>query len=88
ALTARRPVVAPRPAWAFVVWAGVLDTGANVLFLLAVRMELLYLVAVIASLYPASTVALARVVLGERVHLVQGIGMMLAAGAVALIAVA
>ena len=88
ALTAHRPVVAPRPAWAFVVWAGVLDTAANVLFLLAVRAELLSLVAVIASLYPASTVVLARVVLGERVYLVQGIGMMLAVGAVALIAVA
>jgi drug/metabolite transporter (DMT)-like permease len=88
ALAAGRPVVATRPAWALVACAGVLDTAANVLFLLAVRVELLSLVAVIVSLYPASTVALARGVLGERINRVQGAGMALAVAAVALIAAA
>ena len=39
---------------------------ANVLFLLASRQGLLTLVGVIGAMYPASTVVLARVVLGER----------------------
>ena len=39
--------------------AGVLDITANVFFLVAVRQELLSLVVVIMSLYPATTIALA-----------------------------
>lgn len=68
--------------------AGVLDVIANVAFLYAVQGGLLSLVSVIASLYPAATVALAMIVLGERVQPVQKAGMVLAAAAVALIAVA
>ncbi|MEO6879614.1 MAG: DMT family transporter [Mycobacteriaceae bacterium] len=68
--------------------AGVLDVIANVAFLYAVQGGLLSLVSVIASLYPAATVALAMVVLGERVQRVQKAGMVLAAAAVTLIAVA
>jgi drug/metabolite transporter (DMT)-like permease len=87
-LISRRPLVAPRAAVPWVVATGVLDSAANVLFLLAVRVELLSLVAVITSLYPASTVALARVVLGERVGRIQALGMVLAVAAVSLIAMA
>jgi Predicted membrane protein len=68
--------------------AGVLDMVANVLYLLAVQRGLLSLVAVIVSLYPASTLLLARQVLGERLSVVQVIGVGLALGAVALIAAA
>jgi len=83
-----RPVVAERRAWSLVSATGLLDTTANVLFLLAVRAELLSLVAMIMSLYPASTVSLARLILGERIRRVQGVGMGLAVAAVTLIAVA
>ncbi|HLA66989.1 MAG TPA: EamA family transporter, partial [Acidimicrobiia bacterium] len=82
----RRPLVAPRAAWPLIAVAALLDMAANVLFLLAVRQELLSLVAVIMSLYPASTIALARVVLGERMAGRQILGLVLAAGAVGLIA--
>lgn len=68
--------------------AGVLDVIANIAFLYAVQGGLLSLVSVIASLYPAATVALAMIVLGERVQPVQKVGMVLAAAAVTLIAVA
>jgi len=88
ALGSRRPLLASRGARGLVAITGVFDTAANVLFLLAVRVELLSLVAVITSLYPASTVGLARVVLGERVGRIQAMGMVLAVGAVSLIAVA
>jgi drug/metabolite transporter (DMT)-like permease len=69
-----------------IVAAGVLDMGANVLYLLAAQRGLLVVVAVLVSLYPASTLLLARWVLKERLNLVQTAGIGLALGAVALIA--
>ena len=65
--------------------AGVLDNLANLTYLYAVRGGLLSLVAVISSLYPASTVALAYVVDGERVSATQRLGMVLAAAALVLV---
>ncbi len=61
----------------FAVAAGVFDIGANTLFLLASRHGLLTLVGVIGSMYPASTVVLARVVLDERLarHQLAGLGL-------------
>jgi drug/metabolite transporter (DMT)-like permease len=66
--------------------AGVLDTIANVAMLMALHASLLSLAAVLMSLYPAATVALALVVLKERVTRWQAIGMVLALIAVAMIA--
>lgn len=68
------------------VFAGVLDTGANVAMLLALQSSLLSLSGVLMSLYPAATVLLAIVVLRERVTRWQALGMVLALGAVAMIA--
>jgi len=65
----------------------VLDMTASVFFLLANREGLLALVAVITSLYPASTIALAQVFLGERLARHQVVGLVLATIAVVLIAV-
>jgi drug/metabolite transporter (DMT)-like permease len=53
---------------------------------LAVQRGPLSLVGVLVSLYPASTVVLARVVLAERVGRAQAVGLGLAAAAVAMIA--
>ncbi len=66
---------------------GCLDATGNSLFLLASRQGLLTLVGVIGAMYPASTVVLARVVLGERLAPHQLAGLAIAAGAVVLIAV-
>ena len=58
--------------------AGVLDVTATTLLVLAVRRGLLVVVAPLAALAPAATVILARAVLGERLHSVQRIGLLLA----------
>lgn len=68
------------------VLAGALDALANLAYLLAVRQGLLSLVAVVVALYPAATILLARLVLGERTGRAQRIGLAVAAGSVALIA--
>ena len=80
--------VRPAPGVArLVVASGIGDVVANLLFLLAERRGLLSLVAVIASLYPATTVLLARVVLKERLSRLQRIGLGLAALGVLLIGI-
>jgi drug/metabolite transporter (DMT)-like permease len=66
--------------------AGFFDMAANVLYLFATRSGLLSLVAVLTSLYPATTVLLARVVLKERLERVQLSGLTLAAMAIVMIA--
>ncbi len=67
--------------------AGVLDVAANLLYLLAIREGLLSVVSVLASLYPVSTVVLARVVLRERYAVLQRVGMAIALPAAILLAV-
>jgi uncharacterized membrane protein len=57
---------------------GVLDTGANLMFAMAAALGALEVVAVLGSLYPAVTSALAHVVLGERLGRVQLLGVVLA----------
>ncbi|TXK38716.1 DMT family transporter [Nonomuraea sp. C10] len=88
ALTTRRALKPASGSLGVIVAAGVLDMAANVLYLLAQRQGMLSLVAVLVSLYPASTLLLARRVLGERLHAIQLAGVACALGAVALIAVA
>lgn len=70
---------------ALLVACGLLDAGANALFLLATHQGMLTLVAVIGALYPASTLLLARVVLDERLARPQLGGVALAGIAVALV---
>ena len=65
------------------VVAGILDMTANLAVLLAVHRGMLSLVAVLSSLYPASTVLLARYVLGERMSRTQMVGLVVALVAVA-----
>jgi drug/metabolite transporter (DMT)-like permease len=68
-----------------VIGGGVLDMLANVLYLLATRYGSLAVAVTLVSLYPASTVALARVVLRERLSRLQVVGMVGALVAVVLI---
>ncbi|MER5921433.1 DMT family transporter [Streptomyces mirabilis] len=77
-----------RPAYAMSTAAGVLDSMANLLFLLAARSGDLTVVAVITALYPAGTVLLARGVLAERIRRGQLVGLGTAAVAASLLALA
>lgn len=88
ALTTGRPALVPRAAVAPALGCGVLDMLANALYLVAVRQGQLGLVATLASLYPASTVFLARVALGERLGLWQQVGVAGAVVAILLIVTA
>jgi drug/metabolite transporter (DMT)-like permease len=74
------------PVTRLAIAAGALDALANLAYLLAVRQGLLSLVAVVVALYPAATILLARLVLGERTGRAQRLGLAVAAGSVALIA--
>jgi drug/metabolite transporter (DMT)-like permease len=88
ALTRRVRADLPRggPRWA-TAGAGALDMAANVLYLLAVREGLLSVVSVLSSLYPASTVVLAWLILRERFAPLQRVGLVLAIPAAALLSI-
>ena len=73
------------PQWPAVAASGLFSAVGHVSFLLATRRGLLTLVAVIASLYPASTLLLARLFLGERIAGLQRLGAVLAGVAVVLV---
>ncbi|MFI8437356.1 EamA family transporter [Streptomyces sp. NPDC079020] len=75
-----------KPVYAVSAAAGLLDSVANLLFLMAARGGDLAVVAVITALYPAGTVLLARSVLAERIHRSQLVGLGTAAIAVGLLA--
>jgi drug/metabolite transporter (DMT)-like permease len=66
--------------------AGAIDMAANACYLLAVHRGLLSVVATLASLYPAVTVVLARIVLAERLRGVQMAGIAVAMTGAAMIA--
>jgi uncharacterized membrane protein len=73
-----------RVAW-IVIAGGILDMLANLLYLLASRQGPLTLVVTLSSLYPASTVLLARFLLHERLSVRQWAGVVLALTAIVMI---
>lgn len=73
--------------WLFAIGAGALDALANGFFQLAAQDGELAVVAVIGSLYPATTLLIAHVLLKERMSRVQWAGVVLALGAVVALTV-
>jgi drug/metabolite transporter (DMT)-like permease len=77
-----------RPVIWLIVGAGIADSVANTLLLIGFRIGDLSVVAVLTALYPAGTIALAAIVLKERIAAVQWVGLGLALVAAAMLAVA
>ena len=69
------------------LFAGVLDAGGNVLFMLASRVIRLDVAAVLSSMAPVVTVLLSKWILKEAVSRTQWVGVMLCFAAVVLLAV-
>ena len=81
----RTGVSVPPDARRLTAASGLLDMLANVLVIEAFSRGLLALVSVVTSLYPATTLLLARVVLDERLRRDQVVGLAVGAAAVVLI---
>jgi len=80
--------VRPAPGTAVgVIGAGLLSNVSDYLFVVGTRLGLLSVVVVLTSLYPVTTVILARTVLKERIGPIQLVGLGLAALGVILITV-
>lgn len=78
-------IAIPRSVVPVVIACGAIDMLANALYLIAVRDGPLGLVATLASLYPASTVLLARLVFRERLQPLQSVGLACAGVAIVMI---
>jgi drug/metabolite transporter (DMT)-like permease len=85
ALGRRQAMRMPGEVWRIALACGVLDMLANALYIFASRGGPLSVVVTLASLYPASTVLLARVVIGERLSRAQTAGVVCALVAVVVI---
>jgi drug/metabolite transporter (DMT)-like permease len=85
ALTRNLRLPGGRPGRLAVV-TGVAGAAGTILYFFASHDGLLAVTAVLTSLYPASTIVLARLVLGERLTRLRLTGLVLAGGCVALIA--
>lgn len=81
----RRPLAVPRGAYGLAASAGATAVAANACYLAATREGLLSIVAVITSMYPATTVGLATTLDGERVTRSQTVGLVVAVVALALV---
>jgi drug/metabolite transporter (DMT)-like permease len=85
ALAGRTSIRMPLQLAGLATVCGIIDMLANALYLLAGRLGPLSIVVTLSSLYPASTVLLARIVLRERLTVLQVSGVGCALAAVVLI---
>jgi drug/metabolite transporter (DMT)-like permease len=86
-LKAKETIRLTRRVVGLAMGAVLLDTSGNLLFIEATRAGRLDVAAVLASLYPASTILLAAWMLRERPTRRQGLGMAVAAAAVVMITI-
>ena len=82
----RSGILLPKTKFPLACLSGVFDTAGTVLFALAAQTGRLDISAVLASMYPATTVMFARLILKERLSVRQWTGVAVALVALALIA--
>ena len=86
-LVLRPSIAAARGHLGAIAMIGILDTAGNTLFAAASSLGEVSVVSVLATLYPVTTVALATIVLSERVQRLQLVGVVSALLGVVLISV-
>ncbi|HEY5270977.1 MAG TPA: EamA family transporter [Anaerolineales bacterium] len=87
ALIGRKQFLPQGKAWPFIILNGLLDITGNGLYILAGQAGRMDVAAVLASLYPASTVVLAGLFLHERLSRLQLAGILAALAAIVLMTV-
>jgi drug/metabolite transporter (DMT)-like permease len=86
-ISTRQPFVPPRNHFGIIALAGILDTLGNAAFGMAAHFGRLDVAAILASLYPASTVILAWLIMKERLGRRQWFGVSVAVVALVLISI-
>jgi len=76
-----------RGQWRLIAFIGIFDIAGNVFYILSAQTGRMDIAAVIGSLYPGATVALAWVILKERISVPQWIGIAAALAAIVMISV-
>lgn len=87
ALIQTRSISVPKRVILLSIAAGVLDTSANGLYLLATNAGLISIVSVVVAMYPVATIFLAMTLDHERLHKSQGVGLLLAITSLVLISI-
>lgn len=86
-LSTRRSLLPPASAWPSIILNGLLDVSGNAFYILAGHYGRMDVAAVLASLYPGSTVLLANLFLHERINRRQVFGILAALVAIVLLTV-
>ena len=87
ALFTRSSFAIPRGQWWLVAFIGIFDVAGNVFYILSAHSGRMDIAAVLGSLYPGMTVALAWLILKEKISASQLAGIVLALAAIVMISV-